>query len=289
MLVEKFTWLNGKIIESYKASCSILTHSLHYASSVFEGIIVLDKKPFKLREHIARLFLSAKIMGINVTFNEKQIEEACHSLINKNILTKEFYYIRPIIYRDIENMTIIGDKNSMANIAIIIKKHSNLFPQKNSLRLFASSWKKPQPYSMPHQSKCSGNYMLSILSKQEASKKNFDDALLLDYDNKIAEAASANIFFIKNKTLLTPKTKNCLNGITRQEIIRIAIRNNFEVKETDIKLEDINNFDESFLTGTTIGVRNVKSISFLSNVIDFKSSKLSNLISKLYLSVLKDS
>ena len=254
-------WLDGKMIPWRDAKLHVLTHGLHYASCVFEGIRVYDGEIFKLDQHTDRLFHSAKRMGMNVPFSKEVISEATKQIVN--IQKTQNGYVRPIIWRGSEMMAISAQKNKI-NVAIATWEWGSYFDPKlklEGIRLNISSWRRPSPDSVPWDTKASGLYMICTLSKHEAEAKGFIDSLMLDHQGNIAEATGANIFF-KNQAgeLHTPIPDSFLDGITRRCIIEIAKSKGIKVVERKIKPEEMSNFVGCFLTGTAAEVTPVASI-----------------------------
>ena len=255
------TWLNGKNVDWAEAQIHILSHGLHYASCVFEGIRVYDGEVFKLKEHTDRLFYSAKRMGMKIPYNVDEINKATREIVD--IQKTQNGYIRPIIWRGSEMMAISAQKNK-TNVAIATWEWGSYFDPKlktDGIKLNISSWKKPSPDSIPWDTKASGLYMINTLSKHEAEANGFIDSLMLDHQGNVAEATGANIFF-KNATgeLHTPIPDSFLDGITRQCIIEIAKSKGIKVVERKIKPEEISNFVGCFLTGSAAEITPVASI-----------------------------
>lgn len=259
-----YIWINGKFEEWKEAKTHVLNHGLHYGSCVFEGIRVYNKKIFKLNEHVTRLFYSAKKLHLNLRFSE---DEICRS-ISDTVLKQDIIdgYVRPVIWRGSEKMAISAIDSSI-NVAIAAWSWPSYFSPKKILdgvRLSTSKWKRPSPESAPTDSKAAGLYMICSLSKHEAEDNGFDDALMLDYRGYIAEATGANIFFVKDGLLFTPKPDCFLNGITRQVVIQIANSLNIVVKEDFLKPDFLKNCQEAFLTGTAVEITPIQSIDNIS-------------------------
>ena len=254
-------WFNGKNIDWSNAKIHILSHGLHYASSVFEGERVYDRDVFKLEEHTDRLFYSAKRMGMEVPYSISEINEATKQIVNVQKVKNG--YVRPIIWRGSEMMQISAQKNKI-NIAIATWEWGSYFDPKlkiEGIRLNISSWRKPSPDSIPWDTKAAGLYMINTLSKHEAEAKGYIDSLMLDQQGDIAEATGANIFF-KNTSgeLHTPTPDSFLDGITRRCIIEIAKSKGIKVVERKIKPDEMSNFIGCFLTGTAAEVTPVSCI-----------------------------
>jgi len=255
-----FIWFNGSLINWKEAKVHVLNHGLHYGSCVFEGVRIYNGNIFKLDEHIERLFRSAEILGLKIPYDLNEI-----IIQTKNIVKKQGVregYIRPVVWRGSEMMAISAQKGS-TNIAIACWEWPSYFsPEKlmEGIKLSLSKWARPSPLSAPTDSKAAGLYMICSLSKHEAEKKGFDDALMLDYRGFIAESTGANIFFVKKGELFTPIADCFLDGITRQTVIQIAKDNNFVVNEGHYKPEFLLDCQESFLTGTAVEITPVQSV-----------------------------
>ena len=254
-------WFNGKNVDWSEAHVHVLSHGLHYASCVFEGVRVYGGEVFKLKEHTERLFYSAKRMGMIVPYTVEEINTATRDIVN--IQKTLNGYIRPVIWRGSEMMAISAQKNK-TNVAIATWEWGSYFDPKlkiEGIKLNISSWRKPSPDSIPWDTKASGLYMINTLSKHEAEAKGYVDSLMLDHQGNVAEATGANVFF-KNGTgeLHTPIPDSFLDGITRRCIIDIARSKSIKVIERKIKPEEISNFVGCFLTGTAAEVTPVSSI-----------------------------
>ena len=258
---EGWIWLNGDFILWQNATSHIISQGLHYASAVFEGERAYKGKIFKSEEHTKRLFKSAEIIGINIPFNEDEINEAKNELIRK--MNYKDCYVRPLAWRGGDQMGI-STNNSNINVAIAVwddwASYFKIEDRKAGLRLITSPWKRPAPDTAPYQAKASGPYIICTMSKEFAEKKGFHDALMLDYRGYVAEGTGANIFFIKNNDIHTPIPDCFLNGITRQAVIKMTMEQGFKITERHILPEEINNYDEAFLTGTAAEITPISSI-----------------------------
>jgi branched-chain amino acid aminotransferase len=255
-------WFNGQAVDWADAKIHVLNHGLHYASCVFEGERVYDGEIFKLEEHTKRLFYSAKRMGIKVPYSQKEINEACRNIVN--IQKVKSGYVRPVIWRGSEMMAISAQKNQIY-VAIATWEWGSYFDpmlKLNGIKLNISSWRRPNPNSVPWDTKAAGLYMICTLSKHEAESKGFTDSMMLDHEGNIAEATGANIFF-KNQDgeLHTPIPDSFLDGITRREIIKIAKSKGIKVVERKIQPEEMSNFIGCFLTGTAAEITPVSQIN----------------------------
>tara|TARA_B100000941_G_scaffold285376_1_gene257332 strand:+ start:5121 stop:6011 length:891 start_codon:yes stop_codon:yes gene_type:complete len=255
-------WFNGKAVEWQNANIHILNHGLHYASCVFEGERVYDGEIFKLEEHTSRLFYSARRMGIDVPYSEKEINQACKEIVS--IQKVRNGYVRPLIWRGSEMMAISAQKNKI-HVAVATWEWGSYFDPKlklNGIKLNISSWRRPAPNTIPWDTKAAGLYMICTLSKHEAEAKGFTDSLMLDHEGNVAEATGANVFF-KNKAneLHTPIPDSFLDGITRRAVINLAKKKGIKVIERKIDPEEMKNFVGCFLTGTAAEVTPVSQIN----------------------------
>ena len=253
-------WMNGNFINWNDAKVHVLNHGLHYGSCVFEGIRVYNKKVFKLMEHTERLFLSAKTLDLDIDYTTNEIMEYTKQIVDKQKVVNG--YIRPVVWRGSEKMAISA-KTGKTNIAIATWPWPSYFSPEQILKgikMSISDWKRPPPNCAPINSKAAGLYMICSLSKHKAESNGFDDALMLDYRDYIAEATGANIFFVKDNTLFTPKADCFLNGITRKTVIQIAKNIGITVKEEFLELDFLSKCEEAFLTGTAVEITPVSSI-----------------------------
>ena len=258
---EGWIWMNGSFIPWKEATSHIINQGLHYASAVFEGERAYNGKIFKSKEHTERLFNSAEIMGIKIPFSHKQINNAKNDLLLKMNLKN--CYVRPIVWRGSNQM---GLSTSNADIFVAIAVwddwHSYFKTEKRleGLKLITSPWKRPSPETAPCNAKASGPYIICTMSKEFAEKKGYDDALMLDYRNYVAEGTGANIFFIKDNDIHTPIADCFLNGITRQTVIEMVKKQGLNLVEKHILPNEIENYDEALLTGTAAEITPIKSI-----------------------------
>ena len=254
-------WMNGEFIAWNDAKCHVINQGMHYASSVFEGERAYKGKIFKSEEHTKRLFKSANTLGMDMPFSEKQINEAKDELINKMKL--QDCYVRPIVWRGSKQMGL-STSNSDINVAIAAwddwASYFKIEDRKAGLRLITSPWKRPSPDTAPCEAKASGPYVICTMSKSFAEQKGYHDALMLDYRGYVAEGTGANIFFIKDNEIHTPIPDCFLNGITRQTVIKLVKEKGFKLVERHILPNEINEYDEAFLTGTAAEITPIKSI-----------------------------
>ncbi len=254
-------WFNGEMIPWRDANVHVLTHGLHYASSVFEGERAYGGNIFKLREHTERLFYSADQLGFEIPYSIEEIDAACVETLKVNNLVDA--YLRPVAWRGSEMMGVSAQANTI-NVAIAAWDWPSYFSPEarmKGIRLTMSKWKRPSAETEPVHAKAAGLYMICTLSKHEAESKGFDDALMLDYRGQIAEATGANIFMVMGDGKLHTPTPDCfLNGLTRQTVIDLAKARGIDVIERAIMPEELANATEVFLTGTAAEVTPVGAI-----------------------------
>ena len=254
-------WFDGKPVNWSDVKIHVLSHGLHYASCVFEGERVYDGEIFKLEEHTERLFHSAYRMGIKISYSKESINKFSKEIVKIQKIKNG--YVRPVVWRGSEMMAISAQQTKI-NVAIATWEWGSYFDPKlklKGIKLNISKWRRPAPNTIPWDTKASGLYMICTLSKHEAEKEGFTDSLMLDYQDDIAEATGANIFF-KNSDgeLHTPIPDSFLNGITRRSIIEIAKSKNIKVIERKIKPAELSKFTGCFLTGTAAEVTPVSQI-----------------------------
>ena len=254
-------WFNNELVDWSSAKVHVLNHGLHYASCVFEGERVYDGNIFKLSEHTERLFHSAKRMEIKIPYSQSEINQACNQIVS--VQNVKNGYVRPVVWRGSEMMAISAQKNK-TNVAIATWEWGSYFDPKlklKGIKLNISKWKRPNPNSVPWDTKASGLYMICTLSKHEAESQGFADSLMLDHDGNIAEATGANIFFKdKEGSLHTPIPDSFLDGITRRCVIDLAKSKKIKVIERKIKPAEMSNFVGCFLTGTAAEITPVSQI-----------------------------
>ena len=254
-------WFNGQLINWPDVKIHVLNHGLHYASCVFEGERVYDGKIFKLEEHTDRLFHSAERLGFKIPYSKKFLNEASIDLVK--VQKVENGYVRPVVWRGSEMMAISAQKTKI-HVAIATWEWGSYFDPNlklKGIKLNISKWRRPAPNTIPWDTKASGLYMICTLSKHEAEKEGFTDSLMLDYQDNIAEATGANIFFKNNNgELHTPIPDSFLDGITRRSIIQLAKSKNIKIVERKIKPDELSKFVGCFLTGTAAEVTPVSQI-----------------------------
>lgn len=253
-------WVNGEFVEWRDAKLHILSHGLHYGGSVFEGERLYDGQVFKLREHSERLIKSAEYLDMKLPYTAQELDEFTMETIKANGL--ENAYIRPVAWRGSEQMAISANMASI-HVAIAcweLPKYFFADTDTQGLALQTAKWRRPDPTTVPVQSKAAGVYMISTIAKHEAERNGYNDVLMHDYKGRVAESSGSNMFLIKDGVLKTPNPECFLNGITRQTVIGMARDMGYEVEVTDIMPEEVNDFDEVFVTGTAAEITAVGKI-----------------------------
>ena len=274
-----FIWYTGEFVEWQNATTHVLTHGLHYGSCVFEGLRVYGEKIYKLEKHTDRLFFSAQRMGIDVPYSKDEINRAHEETIKK--MNIKYGYVRPVIWRGSEMMAISAQKNKI-NVAVATWEWPSYFTKEDRLKgisLQTAVWKRPPPDCIPTDTKAAGLYMICTLSKHEAEKNGYTDALMLDYKGRVSESTGSNIFLVINGEIHTPIPDCFLNGITRQAVIEIAKNEGIKVIERDIYPNEISKAEEIFLTGSAVEVTPVGKIDNQ----NFKVGDITTKISSLYM------
>lgn len=250
-------WLDGKIIPWKKAQIHVLSHGLHYATSVFEGVRIYDGKPFRLREHLARLRHSASLIRLPFPWILDELEQAALTYIEGEGGGNS--YLRPIIWRGSEELGISGS-SSMSHLAMACWPWRGPFSDRalqEGLMLGIAPWRRPDANAWPIQAKSSALYMIGALNAQIVKDRGFDDAVTLDPVGNIAETTGANLFFVRNDRVITPPTTYALEGITRRVIIALCQEAGIEVSVHPVAPRDLRYFDEAFITGTAYEVQQV--------------------------------
>ncbi|MFN5589678.1 MAG: branched-chain amino acid aminotransferase [Holosporales bacterium] len=273
-----FIWVDGKFVPWREGKVHILTHGLHYASSVFEGLRVYDGKIFKLSEHSQRLIRSAELLDMKIPYSVGELNAATLATVEKQGVKNG--YVRPVAWRGSEMMAIAAQRTTI-HVAIASWETKTYYAPElleNGIALTRARYCRPAPTMAPTESKAAGLYMICTISKHEAERKGFQDALMLDYRGLVAEATGANIFMVIDGVLHTPVPDCFLNGITRQTVIQLAIDNGINVLERHIPPEDLSIATEVFLTGTAAELTPVGRLDELS----FTPSTITKLLSQKY-------
>ena len=246
----KYIWMNDKLVNWDEAKVHVLTHSLHYGSAVFEGIRCYNtskgKAIFRLNDHIKRLVKSANFLKMNIPYSNEILLNAVVKTVQANEVSE--CYIRPIIYYGYGVMGLNPSK-APVDVSIAVWPWNNYLGD-NPSKVMASSYIRIHPDSTNVKAKVSGHYVNSIIANLEAKDKGFDEALLLDYMDHVAEGPGENIFIVKDNVIYTPELGSILPGITRKTIVRLAKDLGYDVVKTELELIDVIDADEVFFTGT---------------------------------------
>jgi branched-chain amino acid aminotransferase len=252
-------WFDGKLVPWREANVHVLTHAMHYASAVFEGQRAYNGVIFKLRQHSERLINSARILGFDLPWTAEEIDAACNETLKANGLTDA--YVRPVAWRGSEQMGVSAQKTK-PHLAVAVWEWGKYFDPAvaaKGLRLDIAPWRRPAPHTAPVHSKAAGLYMIATMSKHHAEGRGFNDALMFDWRGQVAEATGANAFFYKDGILHTPTPDCFLNGITRQTVIELARKRGVQVVERAIWPEELEGFEQMFITGSAAEVTFIQS------------------------------
>lgn len=291
----KKIWMDGSLVDWNKATIHILTHALHYATAVFEGIrcykTVNGLAIFRLSDHIQRLINSGKIYFMDIKYSKEELERAVIDTINANEVGEEFY-VRPIAYYGYGKMGVNPLPNKVS-IAIAAWTWDEYLKKENQhkekgVRLMVSAWMRIDGRTMPFLAKATANYANSALARVEAIRAGFDEAIMLNTNGKVIEASAENIFIVKDGLLITPPvTSGALNGITRDTVLAIAKENNIPHEIRDITRDELYIADEVFLTGTAAGIKPVSEID--SRIIaDVKDGSITNRVREKFELIVHD-
>lgn len=253
-------WFDGKLVDWRDAKLHVLSHGLHYASCVFEGERAYNGEVFKLQQHNERLHKSAELLGFKIPYSVEELNAATMEVLEAMGL--ENAYVRPVAWRGSEMMAISAQQTKI-HVAIAAWEMGKYFDNEalmRGLKLRTSEWRRPSPKTAPSASKAAGLYMICTMSKHAAEAAGFDDALMLDYKDRVAEATGANIFLIQNGEIHTPTPECILNGITRQTVMELARKRGYKVVEREILPDEFANTQEVFLTGSAAEVSPVGQI-----------------------------
>ena len=262
---ETKVWMDGEFVEWKDANISVLSHVVHYGTSVFEGIRAYENENgvavFRLKEHVQRLFDSAKIYKIDIPYTQEEVEEAILETLRVNDLGA--CYIRPIVFRGYGELGV-NPLGCPVNVVIAAWEWGSYLGEEgmaNGVDIGVSYWRKPAPDTFPALAKCGANYMNSQLAKLEAIDNGFDEAIMLDYEGHVSEGSGENIFLVEGEKLFTPSMSSSnLKGITRDSVMTIARDLGYEVIEEVISRERLYAANEVFFTGTAAEVTPIRSI-----------------------------
>jgi branched-chain amino acid aminotransferase len=259
--IDGVIWYDGKLVRWADANLHVLTHGLHYASCVFEGERAYGGKIFKGTEHSERLKASARMLDLEIPFSVAEIDAAKQLVIERN--GKADSYVRPVAWRGSEMMGVSAQNNTI-HLAIAAWEWPSYFDPAERLkgiRLDLADYRRPDPRTAPCLAKAAGLYMICTISKHIAERKGYADAMMLDWEGRVAECTGANIFFIRDGRIHTPIADCFLDGITRRTAIDLARRRGIDVIERRIMPDELSGFSECFITGTAAEVTPVSQIA----------------------------
>src|ERR1700719_1062375 len=254
-------WLDGKLIPTADCKISVLTHGLHYASCVFEGERAYGGVIFEGTKHSERLKNSARILDFEIPYSVAEINAAKQLVLEKN--NQKEAYVRPIAWRGSEQLGVSAQNNKI-HLAIATWEWPSYFDPAQRLkgiRLDLAEYRRPDPKTAPCLAKAAGLYMICTISKHRAERKGYADALMLDWQGRVAECTGANVFFVRDGKIHSPIADCFLAGITRQTVIGLAKKRGFEVIERRIMPDELTGFSECFITGTAAEVTPVSEIA----------------------------
>jgi branched-chain amino acid aminotransferase len=253
-------WYDGQLVPWKDAQLHVLSHGLHYGSSVFEGERAYGGEIFKSTEHSERLKKSAEILDFEIPYTAAEIDAAKRLVLEKNGMVDA--YLRPVAWRGSEMMGVAAQANKI-HLAIAAWDWPSYFDpaqKMKGIRIDVAEYRRPDPATAPSAAKAAGLYMICTISKHKAERKGYADALMLDWQGRVAECTGANVFFIRDGVVHTPMADCFLDGITRRTVIDLAKRRGFEVAERRIMPDELPSFNECFITGTAAEVTPVSEI-----------------------------
>ena len=253
-------WFDGNFVDWRDANVHVMTHAMHYASSVFEGERAYNGKIFKSVEHSERFKKSANLIDFEIPYTVEEIENAKYQALEKNGLSDA--YVRAFAWRGAgEDMGVASSRNPV-RVAVAVWSWGNYYGDAKfkGAKLDIAKWRRPDPATAPSQAKAAGLYMIATMSKHAAEDKGCSDAMMFDYRGYVAEATGANMFFVKDGEVHTPKPDAFLNGITRQTVIDLLQKKGISVIERHIMPDELEGFEQCWLTGTAAEVTPVGQI-----------------------------
>jgi branched-chain amino acid aminotransferase len=255
-----FIWMDGEIVPWKEAKVHVLTHGLHYGSCVFEGERAYGGRIFKSAEHSIRLRKSAELMDFEIPYSVEQLNAAKDKVVELNGGGDQ--YVRPVAWRGSEMMAVSAQHNKI-HVAIATWTWPSMFDPETKMKgikLDIADFRRPDPQCAPVHAKAAGLYMICTISKHKAEKKGYADAMMLDWQGRVAECTGANIFFTRDGAIHTPIADCFLNGLTRQTVISLAKQQKMDVIERRIMPEELPSFNECFIVGSAAEVTPVAEI-----------------------------
>jgi branched-chain amino acid aminotransferase len=254
-------WYDGKLVPGPEGKVHVLTHGLHYASCVFEGERAYGGEIFKCTEHSERLKHSAQILDFEIPYTVAEIDAVKRLVVEKNGMKNA--YVRAIAWRGSEQLGVSAQNNTI-HLAVATWEWPSYFDpaeRRKGIKLDLAEYRRPDPRTAPCLAKAAGLYMICTISKHKAERKGFADAMMLDWEGRVAECTGANILFVKDGRIHTPTADCFLDGITRRTVIALAKKRGFELIERRIMPEELSTFSECFITGTAAEVTPVSQIA----------------------------
>lgn len=259
-------WFNGELMPWKNATVHVMSHALHYGSSVFEGIRAYNTHKgtciFRLDEHIKRLFDSAKVYRMNIPYTHDEVVQACKDAVAKNNL--DAAYLRPLAFLGDVGMGLRPPTDAKADLMVAAfswEAYLGADAIENGVDVGVSSWNRLAPNTMPTAAKAGGNYLSSQLISMEAGRHGYTEGIALDINNMVSEGAGQNLFLVRNGVIYTPfSTASILPGLTRDTVMQLARNLGYEVREEPISRESLYLADEFFMTGTATEVVPVKTV-----------------------------
>ncbi|MFB5618546.1 MAG: branched-chain amino acid transaminase [Candidatus Nitrosomaritimum aestuariumsis] len=282
-------WMNGKLVPFKDAKVHVLTHALHYSTSIFEGIRCYNTKKgpavFRLEEHVERFFKSAKLYSMKMEFSKKEISDAILKTVKASGLKE--CYIRPLAYYGYGTMGLTPTQNKV-DVSIACWEWTmgeSKAGKFSGAKCKVSSWIKIDSRSQPMQAKAAPNYSNAALARVEALENGYDEAIMLNWQGKVAEGSAENIFIVKDDVIQTPPlSAGGLEGITRDSVIQIIEENGGFVIERDLERDDLYNADEIFMTGTAAEVKSVTQVDKI-KIGNAKMGKITKALQKSFTDV----
>ncbi|WP_339332919.1 branched-chain amino acid transaminase [uncultured Maricaulis sp.] len=261
-----FIWRNGELIDWHEAQTHVLSHALHYGSSVFEGIRCYNTPTgpqiFRLTDHIKRLFNSARVYHMPINHTQEEVEAACRMVIRANHLKDA--YIRPLAYFGYGGIGVLPGADTKSEICIAAFPWGAYLGEEaltKGVDCCISSWSRPAPNTIPTGAKAGGNYLSSMLISHEAHSRGFDEGIGLDVNGLVSEGAGENIFVVSDGIIRTPpSSSSILSGLTRDAVMKLAEAEGFDVREQTMSRESLYFADEIFFTGTAAEITPVRSV-----------------------------
>lgn len=262
----KFIWKDGELLPWAEATTHVLSHGLHYGTSMFEGIRVYDTPQgpcgFRLSDHVRRLFSSAQIYAMEIPFSAEHLIDACHQIVEVNGLSSA--YLRPLAFYGYGEIGVFPGPGAKVNVAIAAFPWGAYLGEKGKVEgvdVCVSSWRRSAPSTIPMAAKAAGNYLSGFLISSEAKRNGYAEGIALDVDGRLSEGAGENLFIVKDETLFTPPaSSSILSGITRDSVIKLAAQIGLKTREEALPREMLYIADELFFTGTAAEITPIRSV-----------------------------